>query len=107
MLKDKLLNREEDIETKTVESRGKLLKELSENPGWHLAKSILSDKILDIQSIMNIDDTDPIKVFQEVQTRRIAAGLILEWLQEIEGTAQQYEANTKTNENVRGAVIRL
>lgn len=107
MLKEQLLNRQEDVETKNVEDRGKKLKELVDSEGWQLAKTLLSDKILDIQSIMNIDETDPVKVFQEVQTRRIVAGIILEWLQDVEGTALQYESNKAPKENNKGHIIRL
>jgi len=82
-----------DKDTQKVLNEGERLKSLVENTGWELAKAKLTEKILDLQSIKNLSGVTPEEVVSEIKARNTAVDILMEWLKEIEGSAEQYAGN--------------
>lgn len=82
-----------DKDTLNVLSEGETLKFLTEHSGWGIARRKLMDKIIDLQSIKNIRASSPEEVVADIKARNAAVDILMEWLKEIEGAADQYAAN--------------
>ena len=62
------------------------------HPGWAHAKAMLTDKIMDLQSIRNISDTlSPEQVVLDIKARNTAIEILTDWLRQVEGTAANFE----------------
>lgn len=82
-----------DKETLNVINDGEEIKRLVESIGWQLAKKRLVERIIDLQSVMNVAGDTAETVVIDLKARRIAVDLLLEWLKDVEGTAKQHESN--------------
>ena len=98
--------KELDKETQKVESIGNAIKELVGSTGWAEARRRLIRKATELQLIGNIDiqnatGTDLVSL---IAAKTTAARILLEWLRDIEGTAEQHDANkeliTQTAEDI-------
>ena len=64
--------------------------------GWKYAKEKLDQKILDLQSIANLDMTKPDTLGIQLAARTMAVDLVWAWLKgDIYGFIEQQEANSK------------
>lgn len=89
-----------DDETKKVVSEQQPIAKLTETEGWAEARKKLVDKILDLQNAFNIQDTgDAQMLVIDVRARKLATNILYDWLREIEGTKEQYNANKLTLNN--------
>lgn len=79
----------EDKETLQIISEQKTIANLVGHDGWKIARQKFVDKMLDLQNAFNIEDTDPTKMLIDLQARKMATGILHDFLREIEGTAQQ------------------
>lgn len=96
-----------DRETKAVQTEGQLMRLLIEGDSWPLAKGKLMSKVLDLQSIRNIDDKqDATAVVMDIRARNTAAEILIEWLREVEGIADQHKSNTPLIKEEEDYVIR-
>lgn len=88
-----------DTETRTILDKNKHLSDLIGSDGWREARAMLSTKILDLQNAFNIDDSDPQKLFLDLQARKIASQVLFDFLREIEGSAAQSNEGVKPKES--------
>ena len=60
---------------------------------WQIVRQSLIDKIMDLQSVMNVmDDSSVEKIVIDMRSRKISIEILLEWLREIEGTALEVKS---------------
>ena len=84
-----------DKDTYNLAQEQKKFKELVDSDGWKEAKATLMSRMADMTSVMNIVDLDPSKVVVEIGARQLAQSILLEWIADIEGTAEQYKHNVQ------------
>lgn len=65
---------------------------MTQSNGWQLAKKRLYIKINDINSVLGVDITNP-NLINEIGAKQLAVKTILEWIQDIEGTASQHSSH--------------
>lgn len=95
-------------EDKRILKDGKALYKLANSEGWELARNILMDKMVDLQSVANVEGKTPEEVFNDVKVRRNVAEIMVEWIRDIEGRAEQYESSvSKKKEDDDDVVMRL
>lgn len=82
-----------DKETKQVIDKGRALKELVTSAGWGIARADLYSRLVDLTSVLGIQEKDPGKLAMEIGSRQLAADIMINWLKEVEGTAAQHENN--------------
>lgn len=95
-----------DSETKKIVSEQDMLRELVGHQGWKVARKKMSEKILDLQDAFKIDDRTATAMLNDLRVRKKAAQILFEFLQEIEGTAQQAEDNAFLESNRKHIVIK-
>lgn len=78
-----------DKETYDVLSEEKKIEQLVKSEEWALVRKKFIDAVLDLQSIRNIQLTDSQSVAIEVQSRNLAVNILMEWMQDVEGTAEK------------------
>lgn len=83
-----------DKETREVVSTGKRYYDLVHSDGWKLVREIFQNKVIDFQSINNLEAKTGTALLQEIRTRKNVCDILLEILREVEGTADQFENNT-------------
>lgn len=72
---------------------GEMLQGFVHSEGWKWAKDRLTEKLMDLQSIMNMDDSSPENVILDLKARRMAVELLMSWLRQLEGRADQHQGN--------------
>jgi hypothetical protein len=82
-----------DQETDNVQTTGQMLSDYIKSDGWHWVRDRLMEKIMDLQSIMNVETASVDLAFQDMKARRIAVETLLELIRDVEGTAQQHSNN--------------
>ena len=80
--------KEIDTETQKVQNEGEKAHYLTKNEDWNWAKRKLLQKVSNLDSIKTLKEKEHIN--QEIKVRKIVIDIILEWLDEIEGIAQQH-----------------
>ena len=75
---------------------------------WTYVKSLLMDKINDMQSIMNLEgDMKAEEIILDIKTRRGVVEELVSWVKEVEGKVEQYLANdVKDLSKERSHIIR-
>lgn len=82
-------------EQKIIDSKVKINTFVSSSE-WQIVRQSLIDKIMDLQSVMNIDnDSSPEIIVIDMRSRKIAIEILLEWLRDIEGTALEVSSTPK------------
>lgn len=74
-------------------SREKHLSELVKSSGWAEAKAMLIERMMDIQSVMNVEGKTEKEVFEDIKLRKNIITEMKDWIADIEGTVTQYEGN--------------
>lgn len=82
-----------DAETQEVFMEGEAISDFVKTKAWKIIKAKISDKMLDLQSVMNVKHTGPTDMAREVIARQLAVDYLYEILKEIEGIAQQHDGN--------------
>ena len=78
------------------------MENLVRSEGWSLVKRRLLSKLSALESISLIpDNMEPDRFLMEVKTRSGAISIVLEWLKEIEGSAQQFQNNKESFTKIR------
>lgn len=92
-----------DAETAAVFAIGDKIVEVTKMPGWAAIKQKLCDKLIALDSITAIPlDMPDLQKLHEMRARQGAISLVLEWLQEIDGVAEQNKFNkTAFMDNLR------
>jgi len=84
-----------DSETATIQAEGQMIASYVESDGWRWVKDRLMEKIMDLQSIMNVDGT-PENVIVDLKSRRMAVETLVALIKQIESRAEQHSNNTVT-----------
>lgn len=83
-----------DNETQKIISDGEVTADYVKAKGWKKVKQKFTEKILDLQSIKNLDvDATAENIIHDIKVRNSVVEVLMEIIQEIEGEAEQYEGN--------------
>lgn len=82
-----------DPETEQIKNIARSLQGLIDHEGWAIARSRLTDKILDLQNAFNVDDSSMEKMIVDLKARKFATTILFDWLRDIESTPQQADIN--------------
>lgn len=85
-----------DKETAEVLKQGKKVSDFVKSEAWADVKGKLTAKLVDLADITTLGEADPLLLLQEIKTRKLAINLVIGWVREIEGNANQHEANEQT-----------
>lgn len=80
-------------EEKEYKQRNKELLNMVRSKGWELTRKKLFDRINDLQSVLNLSETDPEKLVIEVKVRGLVVKELVDWLKEVEGEVLQHKDN--------------
>lgn len=83
-----------DTETARQLNRGHAIKELVKSDGWGIVREMLVNKLIDLQSVRNIETENPEQAVQEIAVRRQVCDTIVEWLREVDSEIEQHLDNT-------------
>lgn len=84
-----------DSETAQVQAEGQMIADYVKSDGWRWVKDRLMEKIMDLQSIMNVDGT-PENVIVDLKSRRMAVETLVALIKQVESRAEQHSNNTVT-----------
>lgn len=103
------MNKELDKDTQKIDSEGKALEGLIQHEGWALAKAKLISRVANLLSIDQVDimNTTPDMIIAAITAKKTASTILLDWIKEVEGTANQHKGNAELIEQtVSDFVIR-
>jgi hypothetical protein len=96
-----------DNETKEILTEQQKLKLLTEHEGWGIARTILTNKILDLQMIGGIDKSSPENALIDLKAKELAVHILYSFLKDdIEGTVSQFNNNNSLTLNEKTYIIR-
>jgi len=85
-----------DKETLAIQREGQMIDDFCKSEGWTWIKDRLSENILDLQSIRNINDKlSPEEVVLDIKARNTAVEILLEVIRKVEGRASQHSNNNQ------------
>lgn len=88
------MNQKLDAETQKVLTDAEEVANLIESKGWGVIHGKLTEKILDLQNINNIDVSDPATLSSQLLGRKLASDLLFAWLKgDVFGLVEQAKAN--------------
>lgn len=87
------MTEETDKETQEVFKEGETALYLVKNPDWQWAKRRLLQKLSNLDSVKTIKEKGDILL--EIKARKMTIDMVLEWLDEIEGVAEQHGEQNK------------
>lgn len=82
-----------DAETYQNLNEGEKYQRIVTSEAYGELKTILTNKIMDLQSILNVEDKDVNSVVIDLKAKKIAIETLLETLRDIEGRADQHSSN--------------
>jgi hypothetical protein len=82
-----------DKETLQVQAEGQMIADYMKSDGYRWLKDRLMEKIMDLQSIMNVDGT-PENVIVDLKARRMAVETLVSLIKQLEGRAEQHTNNS-------------
>ncbi len=82
-----------DQETQKIYSEGETISDYTKSKGWSIVKEKLTNKILDLESVRNINLGSPQEIPIQVTARIVAGDILKELINEIEGIGDQHSAN--------------
>jgi hypothetical protein len=93
-----------DNETIQTQREGQLIADYVKSDGYRWLKDRLMEKIMDLQSIMNVDGS-PENVIVDLKARRMAVDTLVSLIKQIEGRAEQH-SNNQVSEVTEEIIIR-
>lgn len=88
-----------DKETLSINREGQMIDDFTKSEGWTWIKDRLTERILDLQSIRNINDKlSPEEVVLDIKARNTAVEILLEVIRTVEGRASQHANNNHLTE---------
>lgn len=82
-----------DAETQQVFSEGEAISDYVRTKAWRIVKEKFTNRIMDLQSVMNIKHLEPEQMAREVFARQLACDYILDLIKDVEGQAAQHNSN--------------
>ena len=96
-------------ETGDVLSKGQKIANFVNSDDWIMIKGTLLTKLIDFDSIKSIelDKKTPTELGEEIRTRKAVVDVVLDWIKDIEGSADQYKKNAEAlyNNNDENGII--
>ena len=94
--------KELDVETTSEISDGEKIQYMTQTDGWQIVFAKLSERILDLQNINNLNDSSPEQLIAEIKARKLAVDILWDWLKsDVTGRVEQYENNLRTLHDAR------
>lgn len=92
-----------DKDTQKILSDGEKMEEFVKGEGWALAKKKLYDRLITLDSISSVPKKGftPERRLKEFEIREGVVSVILDWISDIEGTAQSAKHNREAMREVR------
>jgi len=90
-----------DQETAKELGKGKQTSLFVKSEAWAAAKDKLTQKLVELADITTLTDGDPTAMLQDIKTRKLAINIVMGWVREIEGEANQYDANEQAFRKVK------
>jgi len=84
-----------DTETKKILSEGEMLRHLTESEGWFIVRQKWTEKIMDLQSILNVDTDKPENAIIDLKSRALAMKALMDWMKSIESDVERHVTNSK------------
>lgn len=85
----------DDKETKEILTEADHVKSMLNSDGWKSVKAKFDVRVLDLQSIKNIDTTKPETINIQLAARIMAVEYMMDWIkQDVIGFVEQQENNT-------------
>lgn len=99
--------KELDKETAKIEAIGSAIKDLVGSAGWAEVKKRLIKKVVNLQLITAADlQSAPEGTLTSlIAAKTTAARILLEWLQDVEGTVEQLDGNKDLIESVAEGIV--
>jgi hypothetical protein len=85
-----------DKETEEVLSEGQRISDFTKSKDWGFIKGFLTNKLIDFDSIkgMELENKTKEQLGEEVISRKGIIDIVLGWVKELEGIAQQHDSNS-------------
>lgn len=90
-----------DNKTQKVQDTGRAVHDLVRGEAWGIVKKKLTDKIVDLQWIGNVQGQTMEERDLDMQAKQLAVDLLYSWLEEIEGISSQHENNQQLVQSVK------
>lgn len=95
-----------DPETRKVFEHGKRVKELTEHAGWNEVRTLFIKKSAELLNMKDINVLDKGQDFLlQIGARQLAAARLIEILNDIQGTAEQFDANATLTEEITSSYV--
>ena len=97
-----------DNDTKKLLTEQEKIKSLTEHEGWPLVRSKFLNKVgelLNLSTINILNTATQINYMNEIGMRQMAAARLVEILNDIQGTAEQFDANSALTEEISESYI--
>ncbi len=95
-----------DKETRKVLTDQEKIKLLTEHEGWNIVRAKFLDECAKLLNIADINVTNPtMNLVSEIGMRQLAAAKILSIINDVIGTAQQYDMNKTLTEQVENGYV--
>lgn len=79
---------------------------MTEHEGWSVARSLLSDKILQLQQIGDLIKLEPVAMAIQAKANQQSAEILYAWLCDIEGTIEQNQNNNPLPKPLNSYIVR-
>lgn len=76
-----------------------------ESDGWRWTKDRLAEKIMDLQSIMNLEGKSPEEIVLDIKARKLTIDILMTTLKQVEGRAEQHRSNQTLAERIDEDII--
>lgn len=94
-----------DKEQKKHDDENKALARLVSSKGWQVVRDIVSNKVSDLQSVLNVDGLTAEEVMLDVKVRKLMVKELVDFLGEVEGRVAQYESNDLSPDETYGKAL--
>ena len=96
-----------DKETKEMMTDQEKIKRLTEHDGWPLVRNLILKKAGELINISDINVANPSggNLVAEIGMRQLASARLLEVINDIQGTAEQFDMNSALTEQVENTFI--
>lgn len=79
---------------------------MTEHEGWSIARSLLANKILELQMIGDLVGLSPERMAIMVEAKNLAKALLFEFLNDIEGNVEQFVNNSQKKPEKENYIVR-
>lgn len=96
-----------DKETKNLLTEQGKIKSLTEHEGWPIVKAKFLSEAAALLNMSNMNPTQPLggNLIAEIGMRQLASAKILSILNDVIGTAEQFDTNSVLTQQVEGGYI--